>query len=120
MYIYIYIYIYIYVYVNIYINIYSHGLAVTVTQVLDDYRASLHDLLLKNWREMELDHLLAQTNNCARCVECCLQLLEELAGKLPAALCENLDLQAVADGFADLAKVGVELLGNIVSIYIYI
>lgn len=53
-------------------------------------------------------------NNSARCVECCLQLLDELTEKLPGALVENIELQDVADGFTELSKIGAELLGRIV------
>ena len=55
-----------------------------------------------------------QANNSARCVECCLQLLDELTEKLPDSRVENIELQRVADGFTEFSKVASELLGRII------
>jgi hypothetical protein len=92
----------------------TYQLAVTVTQVLNEYRTTLSAHLEKNWRQIHLEHMMAQVNNSARCVECSLQLLDELTDKLPSSLCENIALQDVGDGFSEFSKMAGELLGQIV------
>ena len=92
----------------------TYALAVTVCQVLQDYRTSLSDLLVERYKHMQLEQIVAQVNNAARCVECSLVLQDQLAEKLPDVLVQNVELQHVADAFTDLSKMAGELLGKIV------
>ena len=93
----------------------TYTLAMTVTNVLEDYRASLLDVIARlGATKLQLDHICAQINNSVRCVECCLELQTALALRLPARLVENVELNHAADAFANVGKVGTEVVAAII------
>jgi hypothetical protein len=94
----------------------TYTLAMTVTNVLDDYRASLLDVIARlGVAKLQLDHICAQVNNSVRCVECCLELHAALAARLPARLVDNVELDRAADAFAHVGRAGTEVLATIIA-----
>jgi hypothetical protein len=89
-------------------------LAMTVQQVLDDYRACVQEVLQNQWKTLELTHISAQINNSTRMMDGCQQLLEDLEGKLGPEMMDDVELQALTDGFANVSRHGATAICNII------
>lgn len=91
-----------------------HTLAMSVTEVLGDYCLSVHDVVTRLWNDLNIDHIAAQVNNAARCVDCCSSLMDELQKKLRPELLDDVELALVGDNFAKVGKDGCESLAKVI------